>query len=48
LLPKELCSWRIYHCVTVPTEDTHEFVVYVPFLIRGLALPIIPFFPRPP
>jgi hypothetical protein len=41
---KELCSWRICRGVTVPTEDTHEFVVYVPFLIRGLALPISPFF----
>jgi hypothetical protein len=44
LPPKELCSWRICRGVTVPTEDTHEFVVYVPFLIRGLALPISPFF----
>jgi hypothetical protein len=25
-------------------QDTHESVVYVPFLIRGLALPISPFF----
>jgi hypothetical protein len=30
--------------VTVPTEDTHESIVYVHFLIRGLALPISPFF----
>jgi hypothetical protein len=44
LPPKELCSWRICREVTVPTEDTHEFIVYVPFLIRGLALPISPFF----
>jgi hypothetical protein len=44
LPPKELCSWQICHGVTVPTEDTHESVVYVPFLIRGLALPISPFF----
>jgi hypothetical protein len=41
--PKELCSWRICHGVTVPTEDTHESVIYVPFLLRGLALPISPF-----
>jgi hypothetical protein len=41
---KELCSWRICHGVTVPMEDTHESVVYVPFLIRGLALPVSPFF----
>jgi hypothetical protein len=41
---KELCSWRICRGVTVPTEDTHEFVVYVPFLICGLALPVSPFF----
>jgi hypothetical protein len=41
---KELCSWRICCGVTVPTEDTHESVVYIPFLIRGLALPISPFF----
>jgi hypothetical protein len=44
LPPKELCSWRICRGVTVLTEDTHESVVYVPFLIRGLALPISPFF----
>jgi hypothetical protein len=45
ILPlKELCSWRIYCGVTIPTEDTHESVVYVPFLIRGLALPISTFF----
>jgi hypothetical protein len=44
LPPKELCSWRICHGVTVPTEDTHESVVYVPFLLCGLALPISPFF----
>jgi hypothetical protein len=44
LPPKELCSWRIYRGVTVPTEDTHESVVYMSFLIRGLALPISPFF----
>jgi hypothetical protein len=35
LPPKELCSWRICRGVTVPTEDTHESVVYVPFLLRG-------------
>jgi hypothetical protein len=44
LPPKELCSWLICCGVTVPTEDTHDSVVYVPFLIRGLALPISPFF----
>jgi hypothetical protein len=44
LPPKELCSWRICRGVTVPTEDTHKSVVYIPFLIRGLALPISPFF----
>jgi hypothetical protein len=44
LPPKELCSWRICRGVTVPTEDAHEFVVYVPFLIHGLALPVSPFF----
>jgi hypothetical protein len=44
LPPKELCSWRICHGVTVTTEDTHESVVYVPFLLHGLALPISPFF----
>jgi hypothetical protein len=30
--------------VTVPTEDTHEAVVFVPFLIQGLALPASLFF----
>jgi hypothetical protein len=44
LPPKELCSWRICRGVTVPIEDTHESVVYIPFLICGLALPISPFF----
>jgi preprotein translocase subunit Sec61beta len=44
LPPKELCSWWICHGVTVPTEDTHESVVYVPFLICGLVLPVSPFF----
>jgi hypothetical protein len=44
LPPKELCSWRICCGVTVPIEDTQESVVYVSFLIRGLALPISPFF----
>jgi hypothetical protein len=45
ILPlKELCSWRICRGVTVPTEDIHKPVVYVPFLIRGLALPISLFF----
>jgi hypothetical protein len=41
---KELCSWRLCRGVTVPIEDTHESVVYIPFLIRGLALPISPIF----
>jgi hypothetical protein len=44
LPPKELCSWQICRGVTVPTEDTHESVVYVPFLIRGLPLLISPYF----
>jgi hypothetical protein len=44
LLPKELCSWQICRGVTVPTEDTHESVVYVPFLIHGIALPVSTFF----
>jgi hypothetical protein len=43
LLPKELRSWRICRGVTVPTEDTHESVVYVPFLICGLLFPFLPF-----
>jgi hypothetical protein len=44
LPPKELCSWRICRGVTVPSEDTHESIIYIPFLIRGLALPISSFF----
>jgi hypothetical protein len=44
LPPRELCSWRICHGVTVPTKDTHESVIYVPFLLRGLGLPVSPFF----
>jgi hypothetical protein len=41
---KELCSWQIWHGVTVLTEDTHEAVIFVLFLIRGLALSVSPFF----
>jgi hypothetical protein len=44
LTPKELCSWWIWQGVTVPTEDAHKAVIFVPFLIRGLALPVSPFF----
>jgi hypothetical protein len=44
LPPKELCSWQICRGVTILTEDTHESVIYVPFLICGLALPVSPFF----
>jgi hypothetical protein len=44
LPPKELCSWQIWCEVTILTEDTHEAVVFMPFLIRGLALPASPFF----
>jgi hypothetical protein len=44
LPPKELCSWRIWRGAIVPIEDTHEAVIFVPFLIRGLALPVSPFF----
>jgi hypothetical protein len=44
LPPKELCSWQICRGVTVPTEDTHESVVYIPFLIHSLVLPVSPFF----
>jgi hypothetical protein len=44
LPPKELCSWWICRGVTVLMEDTHESVVYIPFLLHGLALPISPFF----
>jgi hypothetical protein len=28
----------------LPPKDTHEAVIFVPFLIRGLALPVSPFF----
>jgi hypothetical protein len=44
LPPKELCSWLLWCGVTVPTEGTHETVVFVSFLIRGLALLVSPFF----
>jgi hypothetical protein len=44
LPPKELCSRQIWRGVTVPIEDTHEAIVFVPFLIRGLALPAFPVF----
>ena len=44
LSPKELCSWRIWCGVTVSIEDTHEVVIFVPFLISGLGLPASPFF----
>jgi hypothetical protein len=35
---------EIWHGVTVPTEDTHEVVIFVLFLIQGLALPVSPLF----
>jgi hypothetical protein len=44
LSSKELCSLRIKQGITVPTEDTHEAVISVPFLIRVLALLVSPFF----
>jgi hypothetical protein len=44
LPPKELSSWNIWQGITVPIEDTHESIVFVPFLIRGLGLPVSPFF----
>jgi hypothetical protein len=44
LPPKELCSWRIWRGATIPMEDTHVAVIFVPFLIRGLALLASPFF----
>jgi hypothetical protein len=31
LLPKELCSWRIWRGITVSMEDTHEAVIFIPF-----------------
>ena len=34
ILPSnELFFWRIWQGVTMPMEDTHVFVVFVPFLI---------------
>jgi hypothetical protein len=42
--PKELSLWRVLEGVIIPTEDTHEFVIFAPFLIRGLGLPISSFF----
>jgi hypothetical protein len=41
---KELCSWRVWQGIIVPTKDTHNSVVFVPFFIRGLGLPVSPFF----
>lgn len=35
---KELSSWCIWQGITVLTEDTHESVVFIPLLIRGLSL----------
>jgi hypothetical protein len=44
LSSKKSCSWRVWQGITVLMEDTHESVVFVPFFIRGLGLPISPFF----
>jgi hypothetical protein len=41
---KELCSWHIWQGITVPIEDTHEFIIFIPFLICGLGLLVSPFF----
>jgi hypothetical protein len=43
LPPRELCSWRICHGVTVPTEDTHESVIYVLFFSMVSLSPFLPF-----
>lgn len=39
---KELRSWGIWQGIIVPMEDTHESVVFVPFLIRGIGLLVSP------
>ena len=44
LSPKELYSWWIWQGVTVSTEDTHDAIIFMPFLIQGLALPVSSFF----
>lgn len=44
LPPKELSLWRIWEGVSIPMENTHESVIFTPFLIHGLGLPISPFF----
>jgi hypothetical protein len=44
LPPKELSQWRVWKGMSVPTEDTHESVVFVLFLIQGLGLPVSSFF----
>jgi hypothetical protein len=44
LSSKELCSWRVWKGITVPTVDTQKSMVFVPYLIRGLGLPISPLF----
>jgi hypothetical protein len=43
LPPRELCSWRICHGFTIPTEDTHESVVYALSFSAALAFPFLPF-----
>jgi hypothetical protein len=43
LPPKELCSWQICHGVTVPTKDTHESVIYVPFFSAVSLFLFLPF-----
>ena len=44
LPPKELSSWNVWQGITVPIENTHESIVFVHFLIRGLGLPVSPSF----
>jgi len=45
LPPKEVANWRVCDKEddAAPTEDTHEAMVFMPFFIRGLGLPICSF-----
>lgn len=35
LPPQELSLWRVWKGITIPTENTYEFVVFNLFLIRA-------------
>ncbi|KAJ1257455.1 hypothetical protein BS78_K016800 [Paspalum vaginatum] len=43
LPPKDLSGWKSWKDQGAPTKDTHKAVVFAPFIIHGLGLPLCSF-----